>query len=462
MNLPARIPVFASSSAFLIQPMSSPSVALRALLRLLLLVALLPALAQAQGKPVRVEAADRVVAVVNSEAITALELRDRVDTAIRQLQRQGTSLPPREVLERQMLERLILERAQLQLAKESSLRVDDAGLERAIGRIAENNKLTVPEFRAALEKDGIAWNTFREGIRNEILLTRLREREVESRVVVTEAEIDNFLANNPEALSNEEFNLAHILLRAPEGATPEQIARLRAKADEIMAKLRSGDDFSRLAAAYSDAPDSTKGGVLGWRSLNRLPALFAEAVKTLKPGEVSPVLRSAAGLHIVKLLDKRGGGQTGAQVAQQTHARHILIKTSEVVNDAEAERRLVALRERVVNGGADFGELAKVHSADLSAAKGGDLGWLNVGDTVPEFERTMDALAPGEISKPTQSPFGWHLIQVIERRTQDLSAERKRAAAKAALRERRIEEAYDDWLRQLRDRTFVEYRLDQP
>jgi peptidyl-prolyl cis-trans isomerase SurA len=455
-----RSPSVFASSPFLIKPMFFLLTSPRAFL-LTLLLALLPGLALAQGKAVRVEAADRVVAVVNSEAITALELRDRVDAAIRQLQRQGTQLPPREVLERQMLERLILERAQLQLAKDSSLRVDDAALERAIGRIAENNKLTVPEFRAAVEKDGLAWNTFREGIRNEILLARLREREVESRVVVTDAEVDNFLVNNPEGLSNEEYNLAHILLRAPEGASPEQIARLRAKAEDILAKLRGGEDFSRLAAAYSDSPDSTKGGVIGWRSPNRLPALYADAAKSLKPGEVSPILRSAAGLHIVKLLDKRGSAQTGGQQVQQTHARHILIKTSEVVSDAEAERRLVALRERVVNG-ADFAELAKVHSADLSAAKGGDLGWLNVGDTVPEFERAMDGLAPGELSKPIQSPFGWHLIQVIERRTQDVSTERKRAAARAALKERRIDEAYDDWLRQLRDRTFVEYRLDQP
>lgn len=441
-----------------------PSIALLArAFALTCLMLLVPGWAWAQAKqPPRIEAVDRVVAVVNSEAITGVELRDRVDQAVRQLQRQGTPLPPRDVLERQVLEHLIVERAQIQLAKESSLRVDDAALERAIARIAESNKLTPTQFRAALDRDGIPWTTFREGIRNEILLARLREREVESRVVVTDAEVDNFLANNPEGLAGEEFNLAHILLRAPEGASPEQIARLKAKADEIMARLRTGDDFSRLAASYSDAPDSTKGGLIGWRGASRLPALYAEAAKNLSPGQVSPVLRSAAGLHIVKLLERRGGATVGADRVQQTHARHILIKTSEVVNDAEAERRLVALRERITNGGADFAELAKVHSADLSAAKGGDLGWLNPGDTVPEFERTMDALKPGEVSKPVQSPFGWHLIQVLERRTQDLTDERKRNAARAALRERKSEEAYEDWLRQLRDRTFVEYRLDQP
>lgn len=460
MNFAAPLPV--SGSPFRCANLSMLSLPLVFRVWLLtLLLASLPGAAWAQNQPVQVQSADRIVAVVNSEAITSLELRDRVDAAVRQLQRQGTPLPPRDVLEKQMLERLILERAQLQLAKESSLRVDDAMLERALGRIAENNKLTMAEFRAALEKDGVAWNTFRENIRNEILLTRLREREVESRVVVTDAEVDNFLANNPEALSTEEYNLAHILIRAPEGASPEQIARLRAKADDILAKLKNGEDFSRLAAAYSDAPDGTKGGVIGWRGVNRLPALYADVARSLKPGEVSPVLRSAAGLHIVKVLDKRGGGGDGVQQVQQTHARHILIKTSEVVTDAEAERRLMALRERLVNG-ADFAELAKVHSADLSAAKGGDLGWLNAGDTVPEFERAMNALAPGEISMPVQSPFGWHLIQVIERRTQDVTAERKRTAARAALKERRVDEAFDDWLRQLRDRTYVEYRLDQP
>ncbi|MBL8447776.1 MAG: peptidylprolyl isomerase [Zoogloeaceae bacterium] len=421
-----------------------------------------PLFAFAQGKAAAVLPADRVVAVVNSEAITALELRGRVETTVRQLQRQGTPLPPRDVLERQVLERLIVERAQLQLAAESSLRVDDASLERAIGRIAESNKLSMPAFRDVLAKDGIGWDLFRQGIRNEMLMARLREREVDSRVVVTDAEVDNFLANNPDALSSEEFNLAHILLRAPEGATSDQIAKLRAKADEILVKIRAGEDFSRLAAFYSDAPDGTQGGLLGWRSPNRLPGLFTDALRTLRPGEVTPVLRSAAGLHILKLLDRRGGMQEGAERVQQTHARHILIKTSEVVSDAEAERRLATLRERLTTGGADFAELAKIHSADLSAAKGGDLGWLNPGDTVPEFERAMDALKPGEISKPIQSPFGWHLVQVLERRSQDVSSDRRRNAARAALRERKADEAYDDWLRQLRDRTYVEYRLDQP
>lgn len=411
----------------------------------------------AAQRPVEV---DRIVAVVNNEVVTALQLRARVDQAVRQLQRQGVQLPPADVLERQLLERLIVERAQLQLARETSLRVDDATLERAIDRIAANNRLSVEQLREALAKDGVTWSRFRDEIRTEILLTRLREREVDSKVVVTDAEIDNFLASNPDAFSGQEFEVAHILLRAPEQASPQQIEALRARAEGVMARLRSGEDFARVAAEVSDAPDGLSGGSLGWRPLDRLPALFAEAVRNMRPGETSQVLRSASGLHIVRLVDRRGGGDAAVAKLEQTRARHILIKTSEVLSDTDAEARLLGIRERVVNG-ADFGELAKASSADLSAAKGGDLGWLNPGDTVPEFERAMNALQPGEVSAPVKSPFGWHLIQVVERRVQDVTDERKRNAARAALRDRKAEEAYEDWLRQLRDSTYVDLRLER-
>ena len=403
---------------------------------------------------------DRIVAVVNSEVITSLQLRARIEQAKRQLTRQGVELPPDNVLERQLLERLIVERAQVQLAQETSLRVDDATLERAIERIAGNNKLSVEQLRTTLEKDGVAWNRFRDEIRTEILLTRLREREVDSRVVVTDAEIDNFIANNPDAFSGQEFSVAHILLRTPEGATPQQIEAVARRAEQVMTRLRSGEDFARVAAEVSDAPDGLSGGALGWRPLDRLPGLFADAVRRMQPGETSPILRSAAGLHIVRLVERRGGGDAAVQQLEQTRARHILIKTSEVLSDTDAETRLLAIRERVVNG-ADFGDLAKASSADLSAAKGGDLGWLNPGDTVPEFERAMNALQAGEVSPPVRSPFGWHLIQVLERRVQDVTDERKRSAARQALRERKAEQAYEDWVRQLRDSTYVDYRLER-
>ncbi len=415
----------------------------------------LPAHVAAQAQKV-----DRIIAVVNDEVITSLQLRNRLEQAIHQLQRQGVELPPQQVLEQQLLERLIVERAQLQLAAETGIEVDEGTLTRAIERIAGNNGLSTDELRATLAEDGISWNRFRNEIRTEIILTRLREREVDSRIAVSEAEIDNFLANNPDAFSGEEFEVSHILLRVPEQATQDDLERLRVRAEQIMARLRSGDDFARVAAEVSDAPDGLSGGSLGWRTLDRLPALFVEVVRDMRPGETSPLLRSGSGLHIVRLVDRRGGGQHAAAELEQTHARHILVRTSEVVSDADAEARLRAILERIVNG-ADFAELAKANSADGSAAKGGDLGWLNPGDTVPEFQRAMDALQPGEVSAPVQSPFGWHIIQVLERRIRDVSTERLRNAARTALRERKIEEGYEDWLRQLRDSTYVDLRLDR-
>ena len=289
-------------------------------------------------------------------------------------------------------------------------------------------------------------------------MARLREREVESKLVVSEGEIDNYLANQTASGGNEEYQLAHILLRAPESASPEQLQKLRLRGEQALAKARGGDNFAELTAAYSDAPDALQGGNLGWRPLSRLPQLYAEIAGRLGEGEVSDLLRSSAGFHIVKLLGKRGGN--GPVSIQQTHARHILIRVNEVTSESEAKHKLDIVRERIVNG-QDFAEQARLYSQDGSAAKGGDLGWLNPGDTVPEFERAMNALKPGELSEVVQSPFGMHLIQVIERREKDVSAERQRTVARQAIRERKLDEAYQDWLRQLRDRTYVENRLEQ-
>ncbi|MBT9515132.1 MAG: peptidylprolyl isomerase [Methyloversatilis discipulorum] len=422
------------------------------------------ALAQAQpngqAEPSDVVEVDRIVAVVNSDAITLFELRSRTEQAIAQLRGRNVTPPPREDFERQVLERMIYEKVQLQHAEETQMRIDDRMLEAALGRIAESNNMNATQLRSAVERDGIPWPRFREDIRKEIILSRLRDREVESRVVVTEGEIDNYLAN-PErkADQREEFNVSHILLRVPEGASPETLMRLKARADAAMEQLAKGEDFARVAASYSDAPDALSGGSLGWRPLDRLPQLFADMLPNLKPGQVSEVMRSPAGFHIMKLVDKRGGAGASDARVSQTRARHILIKTSEVVNDAEARRRLTGIKERLDNGG-DFEELARSNSQDLSAAKGGDLGWLYPGDTVPEFEKVMNALEPGKVSEPVQSPFGWHLIQVVERRVEDVSTERQRAAARLALRERKAEEVYQDWVRQLRDRAYVEIRLN--
>ena len=426
---------------------------------LLAAILLLPAQAQTR-RPTPLEV-DRVVAVVNDEAITAFELRTRIVAVERQLQGQRVQLPTREILERQVLERMITDRVQLQFAKETGLRVSDIELDAAIRRIAEGNRLSLPEFRSALERDGVVWIKFREEIRDEIVLSRLRDREVESRIVVSDGEIDNYLANPDQGNSESlEVNISHIILRVPEQATPDQLMRIGARARSALEQLRRGDDFAKVAASYSDAPDGLTGGVMGMRPLDRVPALYADAVKKLKPGELSDVLRSPAGFHIVKLVDVRGNSAAKAAASlKQTRARHILIKVNELISEAEARRKLVAIKERLENG-ADFAELARLNSNDLSAAKGGDLGWLYQGDTVPDFEKAMDALTVNQISEPIQSPFGFHLIQVLERRTEDATAERQRLAARQVLRDRKADEAYQDWVRQMRDRAYVDYRTE--
>lgn len=402
--------------------------------------------------------ADRVVAVVNDEVITLHELQSRLDSVVSQLKRQGTELPPKEVLQKQMLERMIMDRIQVQYAKENGLHVEDGELDMAINRIAANNKMTPDQFRKALEKDGVAFVKFREEIRDEMLISRLKNREVDSKINISEGEVDNYLAGQAQAGVTPEYHLAHILVRTPEGASPEQLQKLKAKAEQIMEHLRKGDDFAQVAAAYSDAPDALDGGDLGVRPADRLPSLYAEAAAKLQPGEISPLLHSPNGFHIVRLLQKQGGGAALPPV-QQTHARHILIKVNELVSEDEARRKLQAVRERLEHGG-DFAELARLYSQDGTASKGGDLGWVYPGDTVPEFERAMDQLKVGEISQPIQTQFGFHLIQVLERRTQDVSDERRRVLARQVLRDRRADEDYQDWLRQMRDRAYVENKLN--
>lgn len=417
---------------------------------------------QAQTRRAQPVEVDRIVAVVNDDAITAFELRARLSLVERQLKAQKVQLPSRDVLERQMLERMITDRVQLQYAKETGLRISDIELDAAMRRIAEGNRLSLQDFRATLERDGIAWTKFREEIRDEIVLSRLREREVESRILVSDGEIENYLANPDQggSAANVDVQTAHIVLRVPEQASPDQLMRIGARAQAALDQIRRGESFAKVAASYSDAPDGLTGGAMGTRPLDRLPSLYADAVKNLKPGEVSEVLRSPAGFHIVLLVSRAGDSASKRMVSlKQTRARHILIKVTEVVSETEARRKLVALKERLDNG-ADFAELARLNSNDLSAAKGGDLGWLYQGDTVPEFEKAMDALKLNQISEPVQSPFGFHLIQVLERRTEDATAERQRLAARQVLRERKSDEAYQDWVRQIRDRAYVEYRSE--
>ncbi len=413
----------------------------------------------AQPSPSRVIPVDRIVAVVNDEVITQNDLNERQALLTRQFQRQGGQLPEADVLARQVLERMINDLLQVQLAKETGIKVDDPTLDRTIERIAQENKLELPEFRAALERDGIKYPRFREDIRSEIVLARLREREVENALVVTDAEVDTELARaERDQTGDSEYNLAHILVLVPPQASADQIETRRRRALLALSEVRKGTDFAQVAATYSDAPDATQGGSLGWRPAGRLPTLFLESLERMQPGEASDILRSPNGFHVVKLLEKRG--KTAAAGVQQTNVRHILLRAREGLSEAEARERLQRLRERIVAGG-DFAELARTNSEDASAQKGGDLGWVAAGDTVPEFERVMNALKDKEVSQPVQTPFGWHLVQVVERRSDELSEDRKKVAARQAIRARKADEAYQDWLRQTRDRAFVENRYDE-
>jgi peptidyl-prolyl cis-trans isomerase SurA len=424
--------------------------------RFLVLIALLSPFAAAAQ---RVTLVDRIVAIVNKEVVTLSELNESIASAERQFRRQGTQIPEREVMERQLLERLILDKAQLQLARDTGIRVDDVQLDRAVQRLAEQNRMTLADFRRALEADGIAFDVYREDLREQILLSRLREREVDDKVQVSDSEVDIFLQESGSKPGEQrvEYNVSHILVRIPDQASPERIEATQAKAEK--ARAEAGGDFARAAASYSDAPDALQGGALGWRTQDRVPELFASELLKMKPGEVSPVLRSPAGFHVLKLLDRRGASESTAPV-MQTRLRHILIRTSETLSENEARRRLVDLRDRIVNGRADFAELARVHSHDGSGPRGGELDWLHAGDTVPDFERAYEHLKIGEVSEPVKSPFGFHLIQVLERRSTDMSPERRRLQARQALRERKAEEAFEEWLRQLRDQTYVELRLE--
>lgn len=422
--------------------------------------------------PGSVRLMDAIVAVVNSDVITLRELEERTRVIERRIAAQGQGgggMPPRDELQRQILERMIVETAQMQLAREMNIQVDDVMLDRAVARIAEQNQLPVQQFRNEMERQGMSFAAFREELRREIIMQRLREREVDNHIQITESEIDNYLASESgTAQAQQELNVAQILVRIPENASAEQINARRQRAEQLLQQLRSGADFAKLAATSSDASDALNGGELGWRSQDRLPQLFLEAVANLQQGEIAPLVKSANGFHILKLVGKRTPSvvSVSANAAvpatiTQTRARHILIKVNQIVSSLDAQRKLQDLKQRLDNKAAKFEDLARSFSNDLSASKGGDLGWIYPGDTVPEFERAMNALQPGQISEPIESPFGFHLIQVLERKTEDVSKERKRLAARQVLRERKIEEATQDWLRQVRDRAYVEYRFEE-
>ncbi len=411
--------------------------------------------ALSQQKPVA--ALDRVVAVVNSQVITASQLSRRVDMITRQIGSRPGQLPPADVLEKQVLERLIIERVQEQKARELGISVDDGQLDNAIGNIAKENRLSPAELRSRVEAQGDKYESFREQVRAEIVRLRLREREVDSKVQVSDADIDAYLAgHDASAVTPPEYLVAQILLRVSERASRQEVELQQQRGEDLERQLRTGADFEALRKQY---PDNSAGD-MGWRRADELPQLFALAVAPLQLGQYSTLLRSPAGFHILKLLDKRGGATPANTPIMQTKVRHILIKPSATLSEAEVERRVADIKNRLTAGSDDFAALAQQYSADGSAAQGGDLGWIYPGDTVPEFEHAMDALEPGQVSQPVTTRFGVHLIQVLERRQDVASPERQRQAARQVLRAKRIETATEAWMMELRDEAYVEYRLD--
>ena len=405
-----------------------------------------------------VSQADFIVAVVNSEPITSSEVQAQVKPILQQFAQQGRATPPLADLQRQVLERLIMERAQLQLAASSGVRVDEVAIDQAEQNVARQNHIDVPELRRRVLADGLAMSQFRQRLRNQLLLMRLREREVESRVRVTDLEVEQYLREQSAVdPATQPVHLAQILVAVPEAATAVQIAALENRAKSALARARAGQDFSALVAELSDAPDRANGGQMGLRTPDRYPTIFIEATQNLASGDISSLVRSGAGFHILKVIEKRNSGLPNMTVTQ-SRARHILLRPNANLTEKAAMEKLAEYKRRIVAGQADFAALARDNSQDSSAAQGGDLGWASPGMFVPEFEEVMNRLAPGQISEPLISRFGVHLIQLNERRQATLSQREQMETVRALLREKKIDEAYTIWAQDLRDRTYVEIR----
>ncbi|KQU82831.1 molecular chaperone SurA [Variovorax sp. Root318D1] len=403
--------------------------------------------------------AEYIVALVNSEPITNTEVQSRVTRLIRE--NDEAERVPRAELTRMVLERLISERAQLQLAKENGIKVDDVAIDQAEQTVARQNQVTVEELRRRVVAEGISPREFRNDLRDQLLLTRLRDREVESKVKISDSEADEYLRdqrNSPtKAASLQNINLAHLLVAVPENATPAQVATLQQRAQSLAQRARSGEDFAKLVQENSDSPDRANGGAVGMRTADRYPSLFVEATQSTAVNGIAGPIRSGAGFHVLKVLAKSQLGATDATVTQ-TQVRHILLLNDPKRPTAQAVAQLAEFKRRVQAGTADFAGLARDNSQDASAKEGGDLGWSRPGQFVPEFEEAMDRLAPGQISDPVVSRFGVHLIQVVGRRESKLTQAEQREAARAVLRDQRVEEAFTTWVQEVRARAYVEYR----
>lgn len=404
--------------------------------------------------------ADAIAVVVNSEPITRNELRARLVRAEQRLARDGAALPSRQALESEVLESLIAEKAQLQVANETGVKVDEAAVDQAELTVARQNLVDLAELRHRLVRDGVSVSQFRENLRNQLLLERVREREVVSRVRVSELEIDQFISEKQGKTdaANLEINLAYVLIAVPENADQTRIGALQARADQVAARARAGEDFSSLVREFSDAPDRTRnGGQIGLRSGDRYPSLFIEATQQLGVGGIAGPVRSDAGFHVLKVVEKRQAGLPGATVTQ-SHVRHILLRPDAQLSDAAARERLAGFKRQITSGSAGFADLARSFSQDGSANEGGDLGWASPGQFVPEFELAMNALAPGQISEPLVSRFGVHLIQLVERREATLTQKEQREIVRNLVREKKLEAAFTTWAQDVRGRAYVEFR----
>ena len=410
-------------------------------------------------QPETAQQADFIVAVVNSEPITNSEVQREVQRVMQQMAQQRAPQPDRKELARQVLESLINQKAQLHLARESGIRVEESAVDQALQNIARQNQLTVAELERRIAAEGLVLSQFRTQLREQVMLTRLRERDVEPKVKISDLEIDQYLQEqqNNKDPSAIEINLAQILVSVPDAATPAQIAVLQAKAQGALARARAGEDFALLVREFSDASDRANDGQLGLRTANRYPPLFLEATQNLTVGGISDLVRSGAGFHVLKVIEKKGGGMP-AMTVTQSRARHILLRVSAQLSESAARDKMSEFRKRILAGQADFAVLARDNSQDGSAAQGGDLGWASPGMFVPEFEEVMNRLAPGQISEPLVSRFGVHLIQLMERRDVPLTLREQREQVRALLREKRLDETYATWAQDLRGRAYVDLR----
>lgn len=442
---------------------------------------------------------DGIAAVVNRQVITLKQVNDEMADAERQLKSQKIAVPERSILQRQVLQRMIIEELQRQEAERLGIRVSDAQLQRGVETIAQRNGLSMEQLRAEIARSGISWDRYLESLRKEIRFDLLRQRKVDSTINISDAEVDAFLRTQGDALmpapaapaaapapapreqaQPRVLGIAQILVAVPEGASTDEVNRRQRRAEELLAKLRKGADFAGLAASSSDGPQALEGGVLGVRPIQGWPDLFIEATRGLKVGQVSRIVRSGQGFHILKVLtwgEERQAAQRpaapdvsmspagsmpidkGPMIVTQTHVRHILVRTNQITSDEQAQQRLRQLRERLL-AGESFEELARRNSDDATAPQGGDLGWVSPGETVPAFEQAMNGLKPGEVSEPVKSPFGWHLIEVLERRNQDMGKEYQRMQARQILFQRRIEPAIEQWINELYGKAYIENRLD--